>query len=229
MAVKFYLPDGSRTDIVALSLPAFFTRTPEELLAFNEARRPDRATGQPDVAKVSAFLAEHPEAVPAVTAAITHPIPASYATLAYHGLHAFGFVDASGAVRYGRYDLEPGAGEDSLSDEEAATRAPDYLQDELAQRLENSPASFELQVQLADEDDPLDDPTAPWPEDRDVVSLGRLDVTALAYDRDKEGDVLVFDPTRVPDGIRLTDDPILLARPGAYSISVARRTAAGPN
>jgi catalase len=92
------------------------------------------------------------------------------------------------------------------------------------QRLEDGPASFELRVQLAGEGDLLDDPTALWSEDREVVSLGRLQITGLAYDRDREGDVLVFDPTRVPDGVRLTDDPILLARPGAYSISVSRRT-----
>src|SRR5437764_3926639 len=90
MAVKFYLPDGGTTDIVALTLPVFFTRTPEDLIAFNRARRPDPATGQPDTEKVGAFLAEHPETVPAVTAAITHPTPASYAALAYHGIHAFG-------------------------------------------------------------------------------------------------------------------------------------------
>jgi catalase len=35
----------------------------------------------------------------------------------------------------------------------------------------------------------------------------------------------VFDPTRVTEGILLTDDPILHARTGAYSVSVARRTA----
>src|SRR5436853_2191253 len=29
LAVKFYLPDGSRTDIVAVSTPRFPTRTPE--------------------------------------------------------------------------------------------------------------------------------------------------------------------------------------------------------
>jgi catalase len=227
LAVKFYLPDGSRTDIVALSLPAFFARTPEELLVFNEARRPDPVTGQPDVGKVSGYLEEHPEAVAAVTAAITHPIPASYGTLAYHGLHAFGFVSASGTVRHGRYHLEPGAGELSLSEEEAAAQTPDYLRDELRQRLEDGLVTFELRVQLAGEGDPLDDPTASWPEDRDVVLLGRLEVTGLAYDREGEGDVLVFDPTRVPEGIRLTDDPILHARPGAYSVSVGRRTAVG--
>src|SRR5207253_4700019 len=49
MAIKMYLPGGGTTDIVALSLPAFFTRTPTDLLAFNEARRPEPSTGQPDV------------------------------------------------------------------------------------------------------------------------------------------------------------------------------------
>jgi catalase len=34
----------------------------------------------------------------------------------------------------------------------------------------------------------------------------------------------VFDPTRMVDGIELTDDPILLFRPRAYSVSVERRT-----
>jgi catalase len=50
-------------------------------------------------------------------------------------------------------------------------------------------------------------------------------VTALAFDRERDGDVLVFDPTRVTEGIQLSDDPILHARAGAYSVSVARRTA----
>jgi len=50
-------------------------------------------------------------------------------------------------------------------------------------------------------------------------------LTRLAFDRERDRDVLVFDTTRVTDGIRLTDDPILLARPGAYSVSIARRTA----
>ena len=80
-------------------------------------------------------------------------------------------------------------------------------------------------MEVADAGDPVDDPTAVWPPGRTIVELGHLDVTALAFDRDHDGDVLVFDPTRVTDGIQVTDDPILLARPGAYSVSVARRTA----
>src|SRR5687767_15822761 len=56
LALKFYLPDGSKTDIVALSLPCFFVRTPEDFLDFTRARKPDPETGQPDLEKVGAWL-----------------------------------------------------------------------------------------------------------------------------------------------------------------------------
>ncbi len=225
IGVKFYLTDGSTTDVVALSLPAFFARTPEDLLAFNEARRPDPATGQPNLERVGAYLAEHPEAMTAVNAAITHPIPTSYCTVAFHSLHAYEFEGSDGAPRYGRYHLVPEAGEQSLNDEEAASKPPDYLRDELDERLRAGPAAFQLRVEMAEDEDPVDDPTAVWPDGRTTIDLGRLEITNLAHDRDREGDILVFDPTRVTDGIRLTQDPILLARPGAYSVSIARRTA----
>jgi catalase len=225
MAVKLYLSDGSTTDIVALSLPAFFARNPDDLLAFNEARRADPKTGQSDLAKVGAYLADHPEAMTAVNAAVMHAIPASYASLTYHSIHAYRFEAADGAVRHGRYHLVPDAPDAPLTDEEAASRPPDYLHDELAARLETGPAVFHIKLEVADPGDPVDDPTAVWPSGREVIELGRLDVTALAFDRDHDGDVLVFDPTRITDGIQVTRDPILLARPGAYSVSVARRTA----
>ena len=43
-------------------------------------------------------------------------------------------------------------------------------------------------------------------------------------ERERDGDVLVFDPTRVVDGIELSDDAILRFRGPAYSVSVERRT-----
>ena len=42
-------------------------------------------------------------------------------------------------------------------------------------------------------------------------------------DPEESGGPVVFDPTRVVDGIELSDDPILRYRAGAYSESVARR------
>jgi catalase len=224
IAVKLYV-DGGTTDVIGITLPSFFVRTLEELIEFNVARRPDPTTGAPDMEKVGAFLAEHPETVPAVTAAITAPIPASYAQLAYHGLHAFKFIAPDGTVRPARYHFVPAAGEASISDDDAASRPPDYLRDELEARLAKGPAVFHIDLELAAEGDPVDDPTAAWPEDRERVRVGTLSISELAFDREVDGDVLVFDPTRVTDGIELTGDKILLARSGAYRSSVARRIA----
>jgi catalase len=225
IAVKLYLDDGTTTDVIGITLPCFFVRTPEELIEFNVARRPDPETGAPDMAKVGAFLAEHPETVPAVTAAITMPMPASYAQLTYHAIHAFKFVATDGTVTPARYHFVPAAGDASISDEEAAARGEHYLRDELEERLAAGPAVFHVDLELAAEGDPIDDPTASWPDGRERVRIGALEITGLAFDREQDGDVLVFDPTRVTDGIGLTDDKILLARSGAYRSSVTRRTA----
>ena len=42
-------------------------------------------------------------------------------------------------------------------------------------------------------------------------------------DPESDGRIDVFDPVRIVDGIELSDDPILHARPRAYSVSAYRR------
>ena len=224
LSVKLYLDDGARTDMVALTLPCFFVRTPEDFLEFTRARRPDPETGQPDMARMGAFLEAHPEALPAIQYALSQPAPASYAQLEYHGIHAYAWIDAAGERRWVRFSFRPVAGTASLSEEEAAARPPDYLQDEIRTRLEAGPVEFMLDVTLAGEGDDPDDPTEPWPDDRERVTVGRLTVDGLDRTRERDGDVLVFDPTRVIDGIELSADPILCVRPDAYAVSVERRS-----
>jgi catalase len=225
MAVKLYLDGGERTDMVALSLPVFFTRTPEHFLEFTRLRKPDPATGQPDMERLGAWLGEHPEALPAIQAAMSAPPPASYATCLYHGIHAFRYLDASGKARFVRFRWEPEAGVETLSIEEARERGPNYLQEEIVARLANGGAGFRLMLVLAESEDPTDDPTASWPDERETVDAGRLELTGPETERERGGDVLVFDPTRVVEGIELSDDPILRFRQRAYSESVARRSA----
>jgi catalase len=224
MAVKVYLPDGSKTDTVSLSLPMFFVRTPEDFIEFTRLRTPDPETGQPDMERLGAWFGEHPEAGPAVQASLTAEPPASYAQVAYNGIHAFRWVAEDGSARFVRHRWEPEAGEATISPEEARERGGDYLRDELTERLEREPVGFRLVVQIAAEGDPIDDPTAAWPEERERVEVGRLELTRAGSDREGEGDVLVFDPTRVTDGIELSGDPILHFRPKAYSVSIERRS-----
>jgi catalase len=225
LAVKFYLPDGAgTTDIVCISRRQFFVRTPEDFLEFTRARKPDPETGQPDLEKLGAFLGAHPEAGPAVQEQLESRAPVSYATTAYNSLHAFRFTAPDGTQRWVRYHWEPEAGEATLDGDEAQDKERDYLQQELGERLEAGPAAFVLSVAVAQDGDPLEDPTLAWPDDRETIELGRLEVTGLAFDRDRDGDVLVFDPTRVTDGIEPSDDPILHARSDAYAESVLRRS-----
>ena len=79
MAVKFYLPDGTTTDISSVTVPVFVVRTPEDFLELTRTRIPDPATGQMDMNKIGAFLGKHPESLPAIEAAMTANAPASYA------------------------------------------------------------------------------------------------------------------------------------------------------
>jgi catalase len=223
MAVKLYLPDGSKTDVVSISIPCFFVRTPEDFLDFTRLRKPDPETGQPDMDKLGEWLGRHPEAGPAIQAAVGTPPPASYAQVAYNGIHSFRWTGEDGEARWVRYRWQPEAGEASLEDEEARALGKDYLQAEILERL---PVAFRLVVQIAEDGDPIDDPTAIWPDERETVEAGRLELTGPETERERDGDILVFDPTRVTDGIETSDDPILLFRPKAYSVSVERRSGA---
>ncbi len=222
LAVKFHLADGEATDLVCISIPVFMVRTPEDFLEFLHARVPDPETGEIDMEKIGAFFGEHPEtaaAVQLILPALTPP--RSYATLSYNSLHAFRFLNASGEGRFGRYHWMPEAGDERLSDEEIEAADRDYLQQEIRERVAAGPVAFTLEVMLAGEGDPLDDPTVPWPEDRETVTLGRLEVTEAI----EEPSDLVNDPMNLCDGIEPSEDQILAARTHAYSVSIERRFA----
>ena len=224
MAVKLYLADGSTTDIVCVTTPVFVVRTPEDFLELMLARKPDPETGQPDMERLGAFLGAPPESMPAIQHTLGNPPPVSYLTCAYNSLHAYRFTNAGGEQRYIRYRWEPHAGEANVAEEEESSLAHDYLQDDLRERLGQGPAGFTLTAAIAADGDPTDDSTAAWPDDRERVTLGRLEVTGIATDRERDGDILVFDPTRVTAGIECSDDPILQFRAHAYDESVYRRS-----
>ena len=225
IAIKFYLPDDSTTDIVSITIPVFFVRTPEEFLGFTRARAPDPETGELDMEKIGAFVSEHPATAQALQLIIPSLVPPrSYATCAFNSLHAFRLVNGEGEGRFVRYRIEPEAGIESMPDDELESASPNYLQDEIRERLGRGPVGFRLFARLAEEGDSLDDPTAAWPDERERVELGRLELTGLDTERETGDDVLVFDPTRVTDGIELSDDPILRIRSHAYSVSVERRS-----
>ncbi|MFN8160267.1 MAG: catalase family peroxidase [Solirubrobacterales bacterium] len=223
MAVRFRPGGGEVSDLLCVTSPTFLVGTPEDFLELLRARMPDPETGAPDMEKVGAFLGAHPEAMPAVQANLGTEPPSSFARLAYNSLHAFRLLDAAGAGRWVRYRWEPELGEERIGDEEAKSRGPDHLRADLQARVAAGEAAFSLVLVLGEDSDPTDNPAAPWPEDRERVVAGRLEVTSLIADPESDGSIVVFDPTNVCDGIELPDDPILFARSRAYSVSAERR------
>lgn len=220
LAVKFELPDGSKTDLVSQSVPKFFSRTPEEFLDFIRAN-----TGKASALKLPRFLATHPKALrylPANARAL-RPIP-SFANCAFYGVHAFKWTDAGGGSRHVRCDWRPDAGDERLGMRAVADLGPDYLREELERRLAaGAHARWILDMQIAEPGDPVDDPSVHWPSSRQRVFCGTLALTEVVPDPEQDGSVVVFDPSRVTDGIEMTADPVLQFRPAAYSASVDRR------
>lgn len=222
MAVKFSLPDGSKTDLVVLSFNGFPVATAEEFRDFLLAV----AASGPDAPKPTAiekFLAAHPAAKNFVES--PKPQPVSYATLPYFGINAFKFTNAKGAVTFGRYQLRPVAGEHFLTQEQLATMGPDYLSTEIRERVRRGPAKFTLLLQVAEKGDKVDDPSIAWPDSRKQIELGTIIITKAVADSHTAEKKLLFMPGALVPGIEAAD-PMIAARSASYVVSLSRRAQA---
>ena len=224
MATKFQLPEGKNSDLLALSIEGFPARTPEEFLAFLQAQQPDPISGKPALDAIPRFLETHPATRAFLERLTQKPIPASYGQASYYGEHAFLFTGWDGTSRFGRYRWIPEDSEEYLSPADGGKQSPNFLREELEKRLQKKPVVFQLLLQIAENGDPTNDVTALWPTERSLVELGRLEIAAISPTGTADERRMVFDPTKLTDGIGLSDDPILLARSAAYSISYDHRS-----
>jgi catalase len=219
MAVKFRLPDGSEADLVTNSLKFFPVSTAAELRDFLEAIAASPADA-PKPTKFEAFVASHPNVPKAFGTAAT---PASLAEEQYQGINAFVLVDKAGKKQPVRFAIVPDRVV-HLEAADAAKRDPDFLMKELPDRLQRGPVVFHLRAQLANPGDPTNDPSRPWPEDRKMVELGVLTLTTAVRDSAEAEKALLYLPTQIPDGIELSDDPMIEVRTNAYAESFSRRS-----
>jgi catalase len=222
-AIRFQLAEHVHTDIVAHSTDGFPTNTPDEFLEFLRALAasdPANLKGSP----LEAFLGSHPAALAFVQA--PKPNPSSFARESYFGVTAMRFTNQQGKSRYGRYRILPAAGNDHLDNAATKAQSPNYLFDELPQRLANGPITFRIAVQLAEQGDTVDDATSHWPETRPIADLGTLILNAVVPENPAEQKRIIFDPIPRLDGIEPSDDPLLELRAAIYLISGRRRRSA---
>lgn len=220
MAVRFTLPGGAFTDIVANSHNGFFVGTGEDFLAMLKAIAATTPTS-PHPSPIEAFLGSHPRALKVIQD--SKPLPKSFATLDFYGNNAFIFVDSAGTRRAGRYQIIPLAGVAHLVAAAAGKVGPNYLFDDLPKRLAKGPVKFRLFVQLANKGDPTNDGSVVWPADRKRVELGTISIEKVAPDNEALQRSLAFNPIYLTKGIELSDDPFPALRSAVYALSVAHR------
>ena len=217
MATKFYLDNGTVTDLIALNIPAFPAATPDEVL--------NVVTANKDPDSMREFLAENPRIARALKDLGAVSAPISLAQTAFHAIHTFWFENRTRERRAVRYHWEPEAGLATQPAADLAAQPNDSLFTELETRLEDGPVNFRLVISLAGEGDDLLDPSTAWPEDRERVTLGLLSVRRRTSLEEIGDPIMMHDPTRTTDGIETSDDPILAARRGIYETSAVNRGA----
>ncbi|SPJ31488.1 catalase [Falsiruegeria mediterranea] len=249
MAIRFHLPDGTATDLLGMTLPAFFGPTKKTALAFIKAspaipyfrenawakifdylrmmipkRNPyPNETLSPDEGAFD-YANKNQFAQLPVFGAATVGAPTGYTRADYHAVHTFIITSPDGVRRYVRFTWQPISGVQPRK----LTKEPDnnYLHDELRDRLDgDGEAQFSLMMQLGEAGDDLNDCSRPWPPRRIRILMGTLTLDHVAEDQTADCEDLSFNPGLLTEGIEPSDDPILAARRDSYEISSEWRKA----
>ena len=224
MALEFKLPDGQLHNMSMLSTPVFGAATAQTFLDLTLAMRPDPLTGKPDPKKMKAFKATHPDNLAQSQYLGSNNPPVSYANSSYFGIHTFKFINKKNKTTLVRWQFVPQDGDKQLSDAELKTFGPNFLEQALISRAQQSPARWDMVVSIGEAGDPEDNPTLAWPDTRKKIKVGTLIIKAAMPQKGAECEPVNFDPMVMADGIAPTNDPILQFRSPAYAVSFAKRS-----
>ncbi len=138
MGLRIATPDGQEWRTAMINLPFFPVATPQafyDLLLASGSKEPDA---------MKTFAAAHPEFAVFGAWAKSAPWTGSYAEERYNSINSFVFTDPSGADHTVRWSLLPAAQLVSISPEELAKRGPDFLEQEITQRVACRAAALDL-------------------------------------------------------------------------------------
>ncbi|OBH13694.1 catalase [Mycobacterium sp. E3247] len=219
LGLLFQGPDGQQWRTAMINIPVFPDSTPQGFYDRLLASKPVPETGKPDPQKMAAFLDRHPETVAAMKIIKQAAPSAGFADSAFYGLNAFRFTNGAGATVPVRWAVVP----QEAPTPPAPPAGKDYLFDDLIRTLAQRPLSWRLVLTVGEPGDPTHDATKPWPRSRRTVEAGTITVTAVQTEAPGNARDINFDPTVLPDGITVSDDPLLAARSAVYARSFTRR------
>ncbi len=204
-----------------INIPVFTDRTPQGFYERMLASKPLPDTRKPDPQKMAAFLDKHPETAAAMKIIKQSPPSAGFADSTFYGLNAFWFTNRAGATVPVRWSLVPQV--TSGTDVPPSSAGKDYLFDALIRALAQRPLTWRLILTIGEPGDPTDDATKTWPESRRTADAGTITISAAQTEEAGNARDINFDPTVLPDGVSMSDDPLLAARSAVYARSFTRR------
>ena len=218
MGLQISTPDGEVWRTAMIDLPFFPVATPQafyELLQASHSKDPDA---------MKTFTAAHPEIRRVRRLGQERALDGELRGGALPQPQRFIFVDNSGVEHAVRWSLLPQAQVVAISQDDLAKLGADHLEQEITDRVAKGPQRWTMAVTVADPGDPTSDPSKTWPEGRRTVEVGTLVVQKIEAERDGPCRDINFDPTILPDGITVSDDPFPAARSSAYAKSYDLRT-----
>jgi catalase len=225
MAIRILAPGGQEWRSGMNNSPVFVVSNPRDFYELTLAQDIDPATGKADPAAIRRFFATHPQSAPFAQWAQGAAWTASWADQDYNGLNAFRFIDASGNSRLVRWSMKASLPPTAVAHDALANMGPNFLEADLTSRLAQAPLTWHLMVTFAAPDDPSNDATKAWPANRQEIDAGTLIVQKAEAEADGPCRDINYDPTILPAGIAVSDDPLLPARSAAYARSFDLRTA----
>jgi catalase len=220
MGLLISAAEGQEWRAAMISPPIFPVSTPQAFHGFL------LASVSKDPEAMKAFAGANPEFAAFADWAKKAPWTGSYAEETYHSLNSFIFTDGSGVDHAVRWSFVPLAQAVPVSQADLGKRGPNFLEPEIRERVRTAgPQRWTMVVTVADPGDPTADPSKAWPQGRRTVPAGTLVVQRIEPERDGPCRDINFDPTVLPRGISVSDDPFPAARSSVYRKSYDLRTA----
>ena len=219
LGLAFGFPDGTQWRTAMLNLPVFPDNSAQGFYDRLLASKTVPATGKPDPAAMSAFLAAHPETAAAMGVIKQHPPTLGFADSTFSSLITFYLVNDAGTRTPVRWSFVP-----VQAALPARPGGDNALFDALIRQIRSIPLQWRLMLTVGEPSDPLLDATLRWPSDRRTIDAGTLTLTGIETDSAGNARDINFDPLVLPDGIEPSGDPLLSARSAVYAASYRART-----
>jgi catalase len=230
-SVKFRTEEGN-WDMVANNTPVFFLRDPAKFPHFIHTQKRNPQTNlahEDDATYFWDYFSQNPESIHQVMVLFgDRGIPDGFRFQHGYSGHSFKLINKSGEWVYVQFHFRSKAGFKTMTGEEAASKSPDYSQQDLFEAIEKGDypewdvlvqTMTPTQAEEAWEKDGINvlDLTHVWPQGKyPLRKVGEFVLNENVKNYFAEVEQIAFSPSHLVPGIEPSADPVLQSRLFSY-------------